>query len=187
MEYGHSLLMHYRSERSRFAALALAAFAVAGLTCAATAATGSPAKRMSTPVRCDESVEIIPPPSSPSADRRLLFGGRVAINPAWGGPAGPRTGWPGWYWQKEGIWIRTGGSEPLRVVVPKRWRSRVQIRFASGSYSSVTFSNCKPPPAWDIYVGGIFSRGKLCVPLTFELGKARATRTFALQSKPCSG
>jgi hypothetical protein len=179
--------MHYRSGRRRFAALALAVFVVAGLASAATGANGmSAAKRMGTPVRCDESVEIIPPPSSPSG-MRLLFGGRVAINPSWGGPAGSRTGWPGWYGQKEGIWIRTGGSEPLRVVVPKRWRSRVQIRFASGGYSSVTFSNCKPPPAWDIYVGGIFSRGKACVPLRFELGKARATRTFALQSRPCSG
>jgi hypothetical protein len=186
MEYGHSLLMHYRSERSRFAALALAAFAVAGLTCAATAATGSPATLTSTPVSCDESVDIIPS-NSPSADLRRLFGGRVAINPSWNGPAGPRTGWPGWYAQKDGISIRAGGSEPLSVVVPKHWRSRVQIRFASGGGTSVTFSNCRPPPVWYVYIGFIYSRVRACVPLTFELGKARATRTFAIQSKPCSG
>jgi hypothetical protein len=141
----------------------------------------------SPPVSCADSVEIIPPISPPPKETRSLFGGRVAINPAWSGNAGPRTGWPGWYADKEGIWIRTGVSEPLRIVIPKRWRSRVQIRFANAGYSSVTFSNnCKRPPLWDVYSGFISSRGQACVPLTFELGKARATRTFAIQSKPCS-
>lgn len=187
---GIRLLMVAQSRRMRLAALALAPFGAAGLSLTAAATSqGSavePALSASpSAVGCDEAAEL-DPPSKPDAKHRMLLGGRVAVSPAWVGPALHVPGRPGWYSQKEAIWVRAGGSEPLEVVVPTKWRSTVQIRFASGGGSSVRILNCKPPPAWYFYVGSISTRGRICVPLTFRLGNEQATRRFAVQSKPCS-
>ncbi|HSS79656.1 MAG TPA: hypothetical protein VLK24_00530 [Gaiellaceae bacterium] len=90
------------------------------------------------------------------------------------------TRWP--YWRKAGLVVRAS-SLPVRVAVPRAWRTRAAISWgSSGTVAALTIAACpSPPQLWNAYAGGFLLRARReCVPLTFTVGRRSQTVRFGL-------
>jgi hypothetical protein len=89
--------------------------------------------------------------------------------------------WP--FWTKAGLVVR-GGSPPVTVTVPTRWRTRAAIEWGNtGPVSALRIAWCgrNPEKPWNAYAGGFHLRsGSACVPLIFRVGNRSATVRFGL-------
>jgi hypothetical protein len=135
-----------------------------------------------------------PPPSSVScesivllesgesaADRVVL--GVVSVPPAYLPQTFPRRVERWRYWTKAGLSVR-GGSPPVRVTIPKPWRSRASVGWGDGSGSSLRIASCpayEPEKPWNGYAGGFYLRARsACVPLIFRVGQRTETVRFGI-------
>lgn len=162
--------------RCGFAGL-IAALAVAALA----VGSGEAAPSASTPtVPCSRSIDSVP--SGRSGGYRVVL--RVVSVPRAFMPQVVRTRaqkWP--YATKAGLVVH-GGSTPVTVIVPTRWRDRAAIEWGNtGPVSALRIAWCgtdqeKP---WNAYAGAFYLRSRsACLPLIFRAGKRSATVRFGL-------
>jgi hypothetical protein len=95
------------------------------------------------------------------------------------------------YWTKAGLNIRAGRG-PVRVTVPKAWRTRAAITWGNdtGIVSALRIARCPvevPGMPWNGYAGGFYLRSRsACVPLVFSVGRRSATVRFGI-GRRCAG
>jgi hypothetical protein len=135
------------------------------------------------PVVSCASAIILPRPTAPATDDRVLFG-RVWFagrRPLPGPSRQPGTG-PFDFFAKTGIAIRRGRGGALVEIAPA-WRSRARLTWGGvGSAVAIRFRGCDSGPAWTPYAGGFLfrdSRGG-CVPVRVTVGSRSRTIRFAL-------
>jgi hypothetical protein len=90
--------------------------------------------------------------------------------------------WP--YWSKSGLVVRAD-SPPVRVSVPRRWRTRAAIGWGQvDATSALRIESCPPlsrPEGWNPYSGGFHLRSRAaCVPLRFTVAGRSATVRFGV-------
>jgi hypothetical protein len=90
--------------------------------------------------------------------------------------------WP--FHRKAGLVVT--GRVPVRISVPKAWRSRVAIMWGNkpGFFRSLRIAGCPPQQGvrkGRAYAGGFYLKSRAaCVPLIFQVGKRTATVRFGL-------
>ncbi len=95
--------------------------------------------------------------------------------------------WP--YWEKAGMFVRTG-KFTVAVSVPKAWRSRAGITWGNSQriVSALQFRGCgtgASTPYWNAYAGGFYLRSpSACVPLVFNDGRRTKIVRFGI-GRPC--
>jgi hypothetical protein len=136
-------------------------------------------------IACDEAIGHA---KSGRADGYRVVLDVVSVPPAYL-PEVVETGDEPWaYWRKAGLVIRAGSRPAVLVSVPRAWRKRAAITWASsGTVSALRIGRCPPPrTAWYAYAGGFYLRSpSACVPLVFQVGQRTATVRFGL-GRRCS-
>jgi hypothetical protein len=123
----------------------------------------------------------------PNGVQRRVVLGVVSVPPVYV-PQVVRYQSDGWaYWSKWGLSIQAG-NRPVRISVPKAWRTRVGIGWGdAGPTSALRFEACSPPPTfWNVFVGGFSLRDRsACVPLVIQVGNQSRTVRFGV-GRRCS-
>ena len=121
-------------------------------------------------------------PASAAADGRRVVLGVASVPPAYI-PQVVRYPHDGWrYWSKSGLFVQAG-NRPLRISVPKAWRTRVAFEWGTGGpVAELRFAACSPPPTyWNAFAGGFsLNTRSACVPLVFQVGQERRTVRFGV-------
>jgi hypothetical protein len=152
------------------------------------ALTGAAARSAASPplptVACGKSIGSVA--SGRAGGYRVVLG-VVSVPPAFR-PQVVRKGtrdkdreWP--YWSKAGLIVH-GGSPPVTVTVPRRWRNRAAIEWGNtGVVSALRIAPCgtNPEKPWNSYAGGFYLRSRsACIPLIVRVGNRSATVRFGL-------
>lgn len=119
-------------------------------------------------IACDEAIGHA---KSGRADGYRVVLRVVSVPPAYL-PQVVETGEEPWrYWLKAGLVIRAGNRPAVLVSVPKEWRERAAITWASsGTVGVLRVGRCPPPrTAWYAYAGGFLP------PLRLGLRAARVS------------
>jgi hypothetical protein len=109
----------------------------------------------------------------------------IAAPPAYMGQIQRQEGrWT--FWRKAGLVVR-GDSPPVRVSVPKAWRTRAAIGWGSVRETAALRVDSCPPSGelgeagdWNPYAGGFSVRRPACVPVTFRVGTRERTVRFGI-------
>jgi len=131
----------------------------------------------------DCSRSILSVASGHAGGYRVVLG-VISVPPAFGPQVVRRPGQSNWpYFRKAGLVVR-GGSPPMTVTVPRRWRSRVAIEWGNtGVVSALRVASCgaNPEKPWNAFAGGFYLRSpSACVPLIFRVAGRSSTVRFGL-------
>ena len=87
------------------------------------------------------------------------------------------------YWRKAGL-VVLGGSQPVSVAVPPRWRARAAITWGNTPVvPALRIASCPAAAggAWNAYAGGFLLRDRsACLPLRFRVGARTTTVRFGV-------
>ena len=146
----------------------LAAVALAVVTPASPASANPVASTTALP--CDQSIGSNGPPFDGFAKvlgkvwlptRHALGSVRLVDPPA------PTARW----WSKQGLVVRA--KTTFTLAVPKAWRGRLAIGWATQPSERVTVAGCDPGGKWLAYAGGYWVSEPACVPLVVESNQLR--------------
>jgi hypothetical protein len=170
-------------------ALAVATTALVAAAGCTARSEGTTAVRATAPPVHVGCLDVIDRTRTPFAGgyRRVL--GVIAAPPAYM-PQVVRSTDPHWpYWRKAGMVVRAT-TEPIDVRVPAKWRGRAAITWGNGrpAASAIRFTPCPDPPdVWNAYAGGFLLESRsACVPLVFQVGRARSVVRFGVGVR-CAG